>query len=1027
MMFAKGTIVVGVCACILSLTAACVSGQPSPAKGQAVAIWNFDEGSGSVLKDSSGHGHHGAITEATWIKGSFGSALRFDGKGYVKVPDSPELHLQPPYTLGVWFRTTSSKNNGVFLLHRASAYAYGLYLYGDSLALSHCIKAGDGKTHSTGIDAPSIVDGTWHHLVGTCEKGKMRIFLDGQFKKEVELPQDLVIKNVAKPGPGGDVFLGRWFGAGSLKGEMGKAYILRKALSKAQVKGLFEKEQRRFANRITVSKTTAKPVIDGRLDEACWRQAEPLTDFRLNDYESTPAKKQTIAYMCYDDENLYIGIKCKEPNMAGISASKSGRDNKRLYTDDCVEIFILPQKGIYYQFLLNSINAVLDIKHNYQLDKDGYVVGGFAESKMDYAWNCKGFTSKTFKGKGFWLVEAKIPFSEIGGLPRPVDTWQFNIAREEKQLSELSSFSPLFGDFHQPEAFSSIAFQDNKAMVSRGQKELVFIDKTPGIEEVMAGIKAGEDSDPSVFVTNYLERGYPTTLPKDNKLVDTISLFAALGEYEPATFSIRAGDKALQGVQIIIADDLKNEEGSVIPKENVDIRVVERWKRRLTTRKSMYMERYLQKKASVDIPIHVTQRFWLTVRVPENARSGIYHTKIAIAVGQTPLKTLDLKVEVLPFQLDKPEGMGYFMYFSTRFGLPKRLRTQKYMRRCIEDMKAHGMTAFTLYSYPYAKVNGKRQFTLHVPDEYGQPAFVATMNTLLHSGMLGPGMPVIWIGADVYHAKEWKGVLSQAKKRNWPEVVFYMVDEPGDDPKRLAKVKRVFGELAQFKKQYPQYSKLRTTAAGIGKELGHLYDIWITGAGGVSLNAELVETAKEMGKEIWTYDCNTAQIDAETSRYYYGLWVWKSGAKGAANWAYSDRQTPTGINDWDYIDKHLENVEICYSFVYPSPQGPVPSIGWEAIREGIDDYRYVATLTKLIGKAKTAGRHDLAAVAEKVLKEMKDKVDVSAYQAAHAAGAATGRRLGTHFDRPSPQANISKEDYNRFRYRVAQQIMALLK
>ncbi|MEA1999401.1 MAG: LamG-like jellyroll fold domain-containing protein, partial [Euryarchaeota archaeon] len=44
-----------------------------------VAEWHFDEGSGCVLKDSSGNGDDGVIYGATWVDGKFGKALSFDG------------------------------------------------------------------------------------------------------------------------------------------------------------------------------------------------------------------------------------------------------------------------------------------------------------------------------------------------------------------------------------------------------------------------------------------------------------------------------------------------------------------------------------------------------------------------------------------------------------------------------------------------------------------------------------------------------------------------------------------------------------------------------------------------------------------------------------------------------------------------------------------------------------------------------------------------------------------------------------
>jgi hypothetical protein len=59
-----------------------------------VAHWNFNEGSGTVLHDVSGHGHDGTIHGATWVEGRDGKALQLDGvSNYVEIPDAADLDL----------------------------------------------------------------------------------------------------------------------------------------------------------------------------------------------------------------------------------------------------------------------------------------------------------------------------------------------------------------------------------------------------------------------------------------------------------------------------------------------------------------------------------------------------------------------------------------------------------------------------------------------------------------------------------------------------------------------------------------------------------------------------------------------------------------------------------------------------------------------------------------------------------------------------------------------------------------------
>jgi hypothetical protein len=167
-------------------------------------------------------------------------------------------------------------------------------------------------------------------------------------------------------------------------------------------------------------------------------------------------------------------------------------------------------------------------------------------------------------------------------------------------------------------------------------------------------------------------------------------------------------------------------------------------------------------------------------------------------------------------------------------------------------------------------------------------------------------------------------------------------------------------------------------------------------------------------------------VDAETTRYYFGLWCWKTGIKGASLWAYSSTQD-TSEHRWDYIEKNLENFELTFSFVWPAADGPIPSIGWEAAREGIDDHKYVSTLTRMIEKAKAAGHTEAARQAEATLKQITDKIRVKALDQATRVGSASGWRAGGYYDRPSPQAEIAKGDYNKFRYKIARQIITLQK
>ena len=84
-----------------------------------------------------------------------------------------------------------------------------------------------------------------------------------------------------------------------------------------------------------------------------------------------------------------------------------------------------------------------------------------------------------------------------------------------------------------------------------------------------------------------------------------------------------------------------------------------------------------------------------------------------------------------------------------------------------------------------------------------------------------------------------------------------------------------------------------------------------------------------------------------------GLWWWRNKFDGEHPYCYSDGRHGHIWNDFDH--QKLRD----HTFVYPTVDGVIDTLCWEAHREGIDDVRYVTTLEKEIEKA-PAHRRDIA-------------------------------------------------------------------
>ena len=94
-----------------------------------VAEWHFDEGSGSVLKDSSGNGNDGVIYGATWVDSKYGKALQFDGvDDYVDLSSIPSQTY--PLTIEMWTKPDTTTPVGLFDSAPGQRYVIRNYLAG---------------------------------------------------------------------------------------------------------------------------------------------------------------------------------------------------------------------------------------------------------------------------------------------------------------------------------------------------------------------------------------------------------------------------------------------------------------------------------------------------------------------------------------------------------------------------------------------------------------------------------------------------------------------------------------------------------------------------------------------------------------------------------------------------------------------------------------------------------------------------------------------------------------------------------
>ena len=538
-----------------------------------------------------------------------------------------------------------------------------------------------------------------------------------------------------------------------------------------------------------------------------------------------------------------------------------------------------------------------------------------------------------------------------------------------------------------------------------------------------------------VFVTNPLDVCDPSTQPTKEQLSDTVAAFGSRGEYEPLTFSVRA-IKDLKAVNVEVGE-LKSK-SAVIPPSQIDLRMVSTFNRWLRADNPVKTEYFLDRFEAVDIATDKTQRFWLTVHVPYDAPPGIYKAPIMIREGDQLLRTLTMQFEVLAIDLSPPDGMNYFQY-SNPAALARNRQTPEYNEKILRDMKAHGMTTFT--------AGGWLQSVNEIDGPHAQRLGV-NVEGAMKTGLIPPGGTAVWCyGLQYVNEKLLEEILFEARKRKWPRLSLYLVDEPGGE--RVNKVLERMRTIAALRRKHPElpFRTITTTTLDsdfrngtINGGVGHFYDILVAHAPNVT--PTLVEEARRLGKQVWTYQCQVAPgpgHHAAFNRYYFGYWAWKSGISGCSFYmycsrAYTSRNSNTGTGPkltqrawWEIPEEHRDQYIPRFALVRLDPEGPVPSLGWEAVREGVDDYRYLITLKKAIAKARKDGRTKAADQAQRAILEVEDRIDLSSQKRSTDAAMKRYHKQGAMalWYRPPPQDDISTTDYNSFRRRIANQIVQL--
>ena len=175
-------------------------------------------------------------------------------------------------------------------------------------------------------------------------------------------------------------------------------------------------------------KAPVAPDIDGVIGDNEWRDASRGEDFiQFQPNLGDPSPLQTVVYVQYDDEYLYVAFEAHDPE--SLMGQMTERDSP-LWNDDSVEIYIdtFHDARSGYYFMTNVLGTQTDGR----IAEDGTS----SDDTWDAPWDSA--TQPTDYG---YAAEVSIPFSALQHEAGDEITWGINFGRVRRRTLEHSYWS----------------------------------------------------------------------------------------------------------------------------------------------------------------------------------------------------------------------------------------------------------------------------------------------------------------------------------------------------------------------------------------------------------------------------------------------------------------------------------------------------------------------------------------------------------------------------------------------------------
>lgn len=387
---------------------------------------------------------------------------------------------------------------------------------------------------------------------------------------------------------------------------------------------------------------------------------------------------------------------------------------------------------------------------------------------------------------------------------------------------------------------------------------------------------------------------------------------------------------------------------------------------------------------SIDVPAGQSQPVWVTVPIPKDAAPGLYRGVLVLrgnAGGEAFLIRKRVSVKVYGAVVDKTTlwVTDWFAMHALHLQVNPEPKSPAYyglLRKYARNMAEHRHNVALISAIGLARFSAEADGTLavdfsefdrwvdifreegvigrieggHIGGRKGgwESEFVVATHRVEGGKLVSESLDPASAEADTFYKWYFPKLVAHLREKGWLDIYLqHLADEP------IVSNKKSYEDMARLVRDYAP--ELKTIEACHTKDLVGAIDVWVPQLNFLGNDFEHYQKQQKAGDEVWFYTCVFPQgeyanrfIEQPLIKTRLLHWInYRYGVTGYLHWGYNQWTTDSPFTHTTRAHGGPPYLPAGDPWiVYPGVDGPLDSIRFEAMRDGIADYELFMQLAK---------------------------------------------------------------------------------